>query len=195
MIALVVWQGELSTNEASVIHAKIIGDSRSSIKGVAWSALVCMLVGACLGRFFSCRAVDCHIDDSTGSTYLGRWLLGPLIGIVSGLVLGGAAWAMINKMPHPTGTFPLNGTSTEAYSQLQFKAYREFKRHAAKSILKVPTMQQNSTQPGADFLRVRHWHLDDKDTGILMTKFKDAKFISQDSSAGIVYCQNWLSFD
>ena len=191
VIALVVWQGELSTNEASVIHAEITGDSRSSIKGVARSALVCMLVGACLGRFFSCRAMDCHIDDSTGSTYFGRWLLGPLVGIVSGLVLGGAAWAMINKMPYPTGTFPLNGTSTEAYSQLQFKAYREFKKHAAKSILKVPTsevpsMQQNSIRPGADFLSVRHWHLDDQDND---------KFISEGSSAGVVYCQHWLSFE
>ena len=182
MIALVVWQGELSTNEASVIHAEITGDSRSSILGVAGSALVCMLVGACLGGLVSCRAGDC-------TTYLGRWLLGPLIGIVSGLVLGGAAWAMINKMPHPTGTFPLNGTSTEAYSQLQFKAYREFKRHAAKSILKVPTMQQNSIRPGADFLSVRHWDLDDQDN----YKYND-KVISKRSSAGVVYCQHWLRF-
>ena len=184
MIGLVVWQGELSTNEASVIDAEITKDPRSSIKGVMLSALVGMLVGACLGRLVSNLLAG---DTIIGRHFhfLGRWLLGPLIGMVLGLVVGGAIWAIAKKMPHPTGTFPLNGTSTEAYSQLQFKAYREFKKHAAKSILKVPTMQQNSTQPGADFLRVRHWHLDDK----------DAKFISQDSSAGVVYCQNWLRFD
>lgn len=174
-------KGELSTNEASVIHAEITGDSRSSIKGVAGSALVGMLVGACLGRLVSCHAGACHAGDS-------RWLLGPLIGLVSGLVLCGATWAMINKVPHPTGTFPLNRTSTEAYSQLQFKAYREFKKHAAKSILKVPTMQQNSIRPGADFPSVRHWKLDDQD------KDND-KFISTGSSAGVVYCQHWLHFD
>ena len=40
------------------------------------------------------------------------------------------------QLCHPSGVFPFHGTGTEAHSQETFKAYRDFKKHAAEDVSK-----------------------------------------------------------
>ena len=46
-----------------------------------------------------------------------------------------------NGLPHASGTFPIHKTSTETYSKDMFKAYRQFKKHAAQDIIKKDAAQ------------------------------------------------------
>lgn len=85
------------------------------------------------------------------------------------------------NLAHPTGVFPLNGTNTESHSKKTFKAYRDFKKHAAEDVLKEPLSD-------AIHLEVRPLEIDWPPGEMNEHEWK------RHMSHGVVYSKHWLEF-